>query len=350
MKSKERIMAALAGREADRVPILEVFDPPILIDLVRRLEIDVSPGPFIGQEAYCRIAEELGIDGVASAIGMGLESIDDKRAVDRYGCVWTTGGHVDNWIEEGPIKSRDDLEGYDMVSRIRPEDFDPVRYTQERAGDNLAHFMEISDPFRISWNLRGGMQNLMMDFVLDPELVHGLARIATDFNLAVIDHAAEIGVELLIMDGDLADERTTLMSPDHFRLYIKPAHAEIVEHAHSRGIKIAKHTDGNAWPILEDFVEVGFDAFHPIQPQCMEIAEVKEKVGDRICLAGNIDCRHLLVFGTPDEVRRSVKETIDIAAPGGGYIISSSNSVHQDCKAENYLAMVEAALEYGRYE
>lgn len=102
-------------------------------------------------------------------------------------------------------------------------------------------------------------------------------------------------------------------------------------------------------PILEVFVEVGFDAFHPIQPQCMDIAEVKKKVGDRICLAGNIDCRHLLVFGTPEEVRQNVEETIEIAAPGGSYIISSSNSVHQDCKVDNYLAMVEAAREFGVY-
>jgi uroporphyrinogen decarboxylase len=81
----------------------------------------------------------------------------------------------------------------------------------------------------------------------------------------------------------------------------------------------------------------------------MDIGETKREFGRRTCLIGNIDCSFLLVFGNPGEVRQSVKETIAEAAPGGGYIISSSNSIHPGCKPENYLAMVEAAREYGRY-
>jgi uroporphyrinogen decarboxylase len=81
----------------------------------------------------------------------------------------------------------------------------------------------------------------------------------------------------------------------------------------------------------------------------MDIAQAKRDFGKRTCLLGNIDCSFLLVYGSPDEVRQSVKETIAEAAPGGGYIISSSNSIHPGCKPENYLAMVEAAREYGRY-
>jgi len=61
----------------------------------------------------------------------------------------------------------------------------------------------------------------------------------------------------------------------------------------------------------------------------------------------NVDCRSLLVFGSENELRESVKETIEKAAPGGGYIISSSNSIYPGCKPENYIAMVHAAREYG---
>lgn len=71
--------------------------------------------------------------------------------------------------------------------------------------------------------------------------------------------------------------------------------------------------------------------------------------GKRICIMGNIDCSFLLVDGTPYEVEESVKNTIEIAAPGGGYIISSSNTIHPGCKAENYIAMVKAARKYGGY-
>jgi len=81
----------------------------------------------------------------------------------------------------------------------------------------------------------------------------------------------------------------------------------------------------------------------------MDIAEVKAHLAGKMSAWGNIDCRTLLVTGTPDEVRESVRATIEIAAPGGGYALTSSNSIYPNVPAENYLAMVEAAHELGRY-
>ncbi|MCK4816239.1 nucleoside 2-deoxyribosyltransferase, partial [bacterium] len=119
------------------------------------------------------------------------------------------------------------------------------------------------------------------------------------------------------------------------------------DHVHCRGSMIAKHSDGNVWQLLDEWMEVGFDGFHPIQPQCMDIKEVKHYVGKKMALIGNIDCRTLLVLGSEEEVKETVKETIEVAAPGGSYIISSSNSIHPNCKPQNYIAMVEAAHQYG---
>ncbi|MBW2037327.1 MAG: uroporphyrinogen decarboxylase, partial [Deltaproteobacteria bacterium] len=77
--------------------------------------------------------------------------------------------------------------------------------------------------------------------------------------------------------------------------------------------------------------------------------EVKDHLKGKACVVGNIDCMHLLPFGTEEEVIAAVKETIKKAAPGGGYILSSSNSVHPGCKGENVVAMFEATQEYGTY-
>lgn len=191
---------------------------------------------------------------------------------------------------------------------------------------------------------------MLMDYLVDPQLVHDLARISLDFNMATIDIAVKLGADVIFLVGDLAGEQTTIMSPEHYREYIRPYHNEIVKYTHQKGAKIVKHSDGNVWPILDDLIEAGFDGIHPIQPQCMEIAKVKEYLGGRVCILGNIDCRSLLPFGTKEEVREAVKETIKKAAPQGGYIISSSNSVHPGCKPENYITMVEAAHEYAIYK
>jgi uroporphyrinogen decarboxylase len=150
-------------------------------------------------------------------------------------------------------------------------------------GEKRAHFIHVTDPFKVSWHLRGGMQNLLMDYV----------------------------------------------------------------HKIKKGAQIVKHSDGNMWPILDDLVEAGFDGLHPIHPQCMDIRKVKEYLAGKMCILENVDCRSLLVFGSESELRESVKETIEKAAPGGGYIISSSNSIYPGCKPENYIAMVHAAREYG---
>ena len=122
-----------------------------------------------------------------------------------------------------------------------------------------------------------------------------------------------------------------------------------MDHGHQRGLKIIRNSDGNIWPILHDFVDVGFGACHPVQPQCMSITEVKRQVGDRICLIGNIVCHQLLCFDLEENVEKNVKETIEKAASRGGSIISSGNSIHPGVKPENYLALVRAAYKYGDY-
>jgi uroporphyrinogen decarboxylase len=81
----------------------------------------------------------------------------------------------------------------------------------------------------------------------------------------------------------------------------------------------------------------------------MELREVKTKYGDRIALKGNVDCAHLMTFGTPEEVIVATKVALDQGMPGGGYILSSSNSIHSSVKPENYAAMLETLDKYGRY-
>ncbi len=360
MTSRERTLAALACEVPDQVPIMELFiNEPIIVRLVELLTSQVveredRPETF-GDESqymvdlYCTVVEELPLDATTYIISTHRELVGEQKIKDKFGTVYKTSQHGEPFPIQGAIQSRSDLKGFDMVSKLEDDDFAHIRYVIEKVGDSKAHFVTVPDPFKISWRLRGGMQHLLMDYMLDPPLVHDLARIATDYYIGAVELAKQAGGDIIIMNGDLAGEETTLMSPDNYREYIKPYHAEIIEHTHNQGLLIVKHTDGNMWPILDDFLEIGFDGLHPIQPQCMDIGETKEYVAGKACVVGNIDCRNLLVYGTEDEVEQAVKETIAIAAPGGGYIISSSNSIHPGVKPENYIAMVNAARKYGRY-
>jgi uroporphyrinogen decarboxylase len=361
MDSRERILIALQGEQPDKVPIFELYinEAPIvhLAELLVPEEVHVKAGKDrFGEERpeildlYCLVVKALELDATCWNFSIGLEVIGDDLGRDKFGTMYRLSEYGEPMPLEGPIHDRSDLLGFDMVSKLEFEDFAGVRQVIENVGKETAHFMSVQDPFKVSWRRRGSMQNLLMDYVLDPRLVHDLARIATDFDMAAMEMALQIGVDVIIVPGDLAGEQTTIMSPQHYREYIKPYHRELVDYAHRKGAKIVKHSDGNVWPILDDLLEVGFDGIHPIQPQCMDIAEVKGYVAGKACVLGNIDCRDLLPFGSEDEVEERVKETIEKAAPGGGYIISSSNSIHPGCKPENYIAMVTAAHRYGVYK
>ncbi len=360
MDAKQRILTALGNAEPDRVPICDWIDEPMVIDLARFLGLDTGnagqPQKVLsGEESVasldllCLVMKRLGIEATWFPYSTGLAPIDDNHARDKYDRVFHISGHGMPLVAEGAIATPADIAGYDMASRLEPDDLAGINHLIETMGEDGVVFLDVTDPFHESCMVRGGMEKLLMDYILNPGLVHDVARIVTDYKLAVIDMAAGFGVEFIVMGGDLAGEQTLLMSPAHYREFVKPYQQELVDHAHRQGLKIVKHSDGNVWPILDDFVEVGFDGFNPVQPQCMEIAEVKQRLAGKMCIIGNIDCRHLLPYGPPEEVEETVKRTIAVAAPGGGYILSSSNSLHPECKPENIVAMVEATHRYGVY-
>jgi uroporphyrinogen decarboxylase len=96
--------------------------------------------------------------------------------------------------------------------------------------------------------------------------------------------------------------------------------------------------------------DVGIDAHHPIEPSSgMDIFALKQQYGDKITLMGNLDCGELLTNGTRDEVVEQARALIYGIAPGGGYIFSSSNSIHDGVKLENLFAMLDTVKSYGRY-
>jgi uroporphyrinogen decarboxylase len=116
------------------------------------------------------------------------------------------------------------------------------------------------------------------------------------------------------------------------------------------GLYVIKHTDGNLWPIMDMIVDSGIDCLDPIDPVAgMDLAEVKAKYGSRIALKGNVDCANLMTFGAPEETVDATKETLRKGMPGGGFILSSSNSIHSGVKPENYIAMLRTLREYGVY-
>jgi uroporphyrinogen decarboxylase len=108
------------------------------------------------------------------------------------------------------------------------------------------------------------------------------------------------------------------------------------------------HSDGQLDMIIEDIIDLGFDGLNPVDPMCMDIVALKQRVRGRLGLLGNIDLRHTLTLGSPEEVEGEVKARIEALAPGGGYCLSSANSIPDYVPLRNYLAMRDAWVKYRR--
>ena len=160
----------------------------------------------------------------------------------------------------------------------------------------------------------------------------------------------DAGIEAIFMGADYALTRGPFLSPAMFAEFITPYLDRIVTAYQTNGAYVLKHTDGNIMPILDQIVGCGPDALVAIDPTAgMDIAEVKRLVGDRLCLAGNVDVAALME-GDEEKIRASALYCLKHAKPGGGFIYMSANSVYPPIAIEHYLYMLEIRKRYGRYD
>jgi uroporphyrinogen decarboxylase len=219
------------------------------------------------------------------------------------------------------------------------------RFKGEKAIVFLGH-----DVYEFSCNLRG-MDNLLMDYALNPEFAHRLAQVVLDYKLRVQELALEMGADVALTGDDYAYRHAPMMSPRHFREFILPYLKQIVDMAHAHGKPFVKHCDGNIWSLMDMMIdEAGIDGIDPIEPIAgMDIGKMKQRYGHQVCLCGNVDCSVVLTRGTKELVIEVVKETIAKASVGGGHIMASSNSIHPAVDPELYKTMLWATREFGVY-
>jgi len=331
-------MTALARGEPDRVPVWElIVDKPV----IKALYGEISFEDFVEKED---------MDGFTVFEKFKEQKwIDSNTFIDEWGITWVIEPNGLAYPAEHPIKSEADLDKYVPPEAETDYRMDNLRRAVKRFKGERAIVFIGHETFEFSHYLRG-MNNLFMDYVTNPGLVRRLSEIIMKYKRRVLEMAAEEGADVLLTGDDYAHRKGTMMSPEHFKEFVLPYLQAAVDVAKAKKVPFIKHTDGKVWKIIDMIVDSGLDGLDPLEPIAdMDIGKVKEMYGDRIALAGNIDCGELLSHGTTEEVAEAVKETIAKAAPGGGYILASSNSIHPAVRPENYRAMVEAARKYGRY-
>lgn len=338
MTGHERMMLALMRKEPDRVPMWElIIDPPV----IKALYGDIS---------YAYFVEKEDLDGITCLEDQKRKDLGGSVYRDEWGIIWKIEPSGLSYPLEGPIKSERDLDKY------RPPDPDASwrlttlkKYVKRFKGKKAIIFLG-HETFEFSHYLMGGMDKLFMNYVLKPAMVKRLSETISEYKCKVLENAAKVGADALLTGDDYAGRKGSFISPMHFSQFVQLYLQRAVNVAKQNNVPFIKHTDGNLREILDMIIDTGIDALDPIEPMAgMDIGQIKEKYGKRICLIGNVDCTEVLPHGTKGDVEEAVKETIAKASGGGGHILASSNSIHPAVKPENYKTMIDTAKKHGVY-
>ena len=200
-------------------------------------------------------------------------------------------------------------------------------------------------PWENSWQPMGFTRYVTL-LRRDPAFAREAIGYYTALIVASVDACCAAGARVLTMGEDLAYKSGPMLSPEMLEKFYGESYRQITATAHRHGAKMAIHCCGNTRDLVEKFVEWGFDGAHAFEPSAgNDLAEAREKVGDRLCIIGNIDVTRTLVTGTREEVEAEVAAAIRDSR-GGGFILTPAHS-HSDLSVERIKWMLEAGRRQG---
>ncbi len=380
--SRERVLLALAHREADRVPrdLGATRVTSIHADAYRRLrpalglpEREPVIVDFSQRLAAVEndVVEALGIDvkGVAPRPPSGWQRVleDDGRYLS-FRDEW---GVVRSMPKDGGLyydATRAPLAGAIGEADIRafawPDADDDARYAgmahEARAiadGERRAVYVGsiCAGLTEVFFRLRG-YEDGYADLKAAPDRARAIMERILEIKLAYWDRALrEIGphVDVVGEADDLGGQRSTLFSPATYRAIVKPLHAQLFEFVRARTrARIFLHSCGAIRPLIPDLIEIGVDILNPVQVSATGMASdsLKRDFGrDLVFWGGGVDSQGVLGSGTPWEVKADVRRRIADLKPGGGFVFAAVHDIQPNVPPENILAMWEALEEHGGY-
>lgn len=348
MKRKERFLTAVKNQQPDRVPMYDfLFQRPMYQALIGR-----QPEGYNARDAIeCALA--LNHDAVWLPFG-GFNGFQPQYlAADTYIDEWGTTFQTNDsaWPIDAPvdypIKSREDLRKYKPPDPTLPGRTDELELAQEMETDGLAITGGVTGPFTTCWLLMG-YENIALSLYDDPGILTEIFRISNEYNKEAARLSVAAGVDAMWISDDLGDSSRGFMRLNHFRQYYLDYLDELVSYVDSLGVPVLLHCCGNFRDYVPDLAQTRIKAVHPLQRTAgWDLGWFKETWGKRFAIIGNIDSSRTLPYGSREDVIREVKEAIDIAAPGGGYVLASDHSLHDGISVENILALFETGTEYG---
>jgi len=327
MTPRETVEAAFRFEEPEVVPYWVIIYP----------QVEERLDEYYGSKAW----RERRVPYMHAAhAGVGLEDLGDGVMRDGFGVVMKQGSitHVIETPLTGPS-----LDGYEWPDPEALEDWAAVGAGYAQAPDTFRLCGFAYGLFERAWNMRG-MENLLMDMVEHPDFVEELLDGVLDVHLKAMDViAGHVPVEGYYGGDDWCDQRGPIMGIELWRRFFKQRYAALIARAHELGLLFLCHSCGNVLPLIDDLLEIGLDGLESLQPEAMDIRELKRKTAGKMVLVGGLGVQSTLPFGTPDEVRAETRRLIRDMGPGGGYVLAPAKPLMDDVPTENAVAFLETA-------
>ena len=353
MTSRERVLSAFNHTKADRVPI----------------DYMANPGIDHRLKEHFRLSQD-DHEGLLKALGVDFRSIYAPYTGPRLHAE-IPGVHVDplwgihtRWIEhpsggywdycDFPLQNADE-EQVRQWPMPDPEDFDYSGVLE--ACKQLDHYALYINCYGDYINGNGFFRNMettLIDLVTDNPAGSLLAERRFNIQAAITERIldrAKGRIDFVWLGEDLGTQIGPIISVKTFRKHILPKYKMLVDLANAYGAKTMIHTCGSSSWSYEDFLSIGVNAVDTLQPECKNMSPqyLVEHFGGRLAFHGCISTAGKLAYGTPEDVRNTVKETLDIMMPDCSYMLSPTHMMQDNTPTENALAMYDTAKELGWY-
>ncbi len=342
MNHKERVWSAIRHKKADRVPKGETWiDGTLSNKLLQKnypndyqhFERDLETRNFLGMDLV-----NVG-DWPFEALGLDAGGRRIYRSNYGYEYIVSASKHV----TKPPVSDIADARAYRKpdISKV-----DPSLVRKYATQSDLFVFGQIGGPVSMLDEMFD-MEDFMVYSLTHTSNLIAMAEKVMEYEIEKARLFIDNGADAIFFADDIAFNSGVFLPPRIMDELVFPFYrTSVAQIKKYKNVPVFAHSDGNINTVLEKYVECGFDGLQSLQPSAgMDIADVKKRVGEKLCLWGNIDLDHTMCFGTPREVEDAVHQTLLAAGQDGGLILSTCNTMTASIPPENVLAMMRAAEE-----
>jgi uroporphyrinogen decarboxylase len=222
-------------------------------------------------------------------------------------------------------------------------------YVEAARGTGVGVIFLCGSAFQSLYEFVIGLTDCMIMVMEERELFEELISRSADYIAQLSRRVVKLGVDIFFAADDFAFKTGLFVRPEVFEQIMRPHYDRILAPAREAKIPIMFHSDGKIDDAIEMLLDLGVDGITPMDPSGIDYRDYKERYGKRLTLFGNIDITWPLVQGTPEDVKRDVREHMDVLKPEGRWVAGSSHSIVNYIPHDNFLTMINAFHKYGMY-